>query len=533
MPRVRLQAFHCPSCGAPIDVPEHAARVTCTWCAASLVIDGARVSGHRQVPPGDGEPAERPPYPEPDVTLSTWEAPRFELSFLEQPVEAPPQVFACFELPEARFAMVWLRVVDERGKARADVPLDPAFAALRQSLTEDLDPGLAANVALDTLCRSRFDWRLECAVLLFEPRRMRVVPYLAGCRDSLVWASSEQGRAIVPAQRHDALERKMLREAADHFSNGEPLRLAADDLVVFASAGYLHRGGTGSGEGTRALLDTLNAHLGEAPLRVVTLAKNAFWDGYQTQHRRKNVGPPVGPVQVAAVRAILPPRASALPDGFSVTTHRTRRFELSALVRTGDQHRLLPLHDDRHAFVLLSAPAGSSLPPAALDAVCAAISKVLDRRDHGDNENPRQAGREASSALGLAGARLHVIQLFDRHQRVKYFDHGWKHALALGPRGLKGDSQQQFDSGGEATVHAGSRLFFPGGASYEGEHATAESLANEWNGGRASRLYEAFCDHWKTRKTPNALDLLARALLADQPGADLTGLVVVTGVEPT
>jgi hypothetical protein len=528
---VRLQAFHCPSCGAPIDVPEHAARVTCAYCSASLVIDGARVSGHRQLAPSEKLP-ERPSYPEPDVTLSTWEAPRFELSFLEQLIEAPPQVFACFELPEARFAMVWLRVVDERQAARTDVPLDAAFAALRASLTEDLDPGLAANVALETLCRSRFDWRLECAVLLFEPRRMRVVPYVAGCRDALCWASSEEGRTIVPTMRHDALERKMLREAADHFSNSEPLRLAADDLVVFASAGYLHRGGKGYGEGTRALLDTLNAHLGEAPLRVVTLAKNAFWDGYQKQHQRQNVEALVGPVQVAAVRAILPPRASAVPAGHTLVTHRTRRFELAALVRADHQHRLLPLHDDRQVFVLLSAAAGARLPDGAMDTVCAAVTKVLDRRDHGDNENPRQAGRDALAALGVPTARLHLIQLFDRHQRVKYFDHGWKHAVALGPRGVKGDSQQQFDGGGEATVHAGSRLFFPGAATYEGQHATADALANEWNGGRASRLYEAFCEHWKTRKTVPALDLLARALVADEPEADLSGLVLVTGVEP-
>jgi hypothetical protein len=530
---MRLQAFHCPSCGAPLDLASHPAHVTCTYCSASLIIDGARVSGHRPLPPTDPDQGAREPFPEPDVTLSTWQAPRFELSFLEQPVDsAPPQVFACFELPDARFAMVWLRVVDQQRLARTDVPLDEAFAALRTSLTDDLDPGLAANVALETLCRERFDHRLECAVLLFEPRRMRVVPYLAGCPDALVWASSEHGQATVPSLRHQALERKNLREAADHFSNGEPVRLAADDLVVFASAGYLHRGGKGYGEGTRALLDTLNSHLGEAPLRIVTLAKNAFWDAYQTQHQRKNVGPLVGPVQVAAVRAILPPRASSVPSGFTIVTERSRRFELAALVRAGDAHRLLPLHDDRQAFVLLGTADGSPLPDGALDTVCAAVAKVLDRPNHGDNENPRQAGRDALAALGLASARLHVVQCFDRYERVKYFDRGWKNAVALGSRGVKGDSQQQFDGGGEATVHAGSRLFFPGAATWQGELGTADALADEWNGGRASRLYEALTVHWKTRKTVPALELLARAALADEPQLDLSGLVLVTGVEP-
>ena len=49
--------------------------------------------------------------------------------------------------------------------------------------------------------------------MLFEPKHMRVVPYCAGCENALVWASSEEGRSIVPTSYHSALEKKMLAHA--------------------------------------------------------------------------------------------------------------------------------------------------------------------------------------------------------------------------------------------------------------------------------------------------------------------------------
>ena len=55
--------------------------------------------------------------------------------------------------------------------------------------------------------------------------------------------------------------------------------------------------------------------------------------------------------------------------------------------------------------------------------------------------------------------------------------------------------------GGEATVHEGSRLFFPGGLVYEGQHGEAQAFAAVWRGGKASRLYAALGAHWKTKKT--------------------------------
>ena len=40
----------------------------------------------------------------------------------------------------------------------------------------------------------------------------------------------------------------------------------------------------------------------------------------------------------------------------------------------------------------------------------------------------------------------------------------------------------------------------------------------------------AFTQHWKTKKTQVALEKLALAAVSDAPGADLSGLAVVTGV---
>jgi hypothetical protein len=88
---------------------------------------------------------------------------------------------------------------------------------------------------------------------------------------------------------------------------------------------------------------------------------------------------------------------------------------------------------------------------------------------------------------------------------------------------------QQFDEGGEATVHEGARLFFPGALPYDGQRAQAAQLATVWPGGKASRLYGALGAHWKTKKSAPALEALALAAVSDQPGAPVVGLAVVTG----
>lgn len=526
---MQIQAPHCPSCGAPIEIPEGAARATCAYCATSLVIEQERVSTRKPKP--EARPLEEDdeaPYPEPDATLWAKVFPRFELSVIEQRIpHAVPELFAGIELADERFAFISLRVVDKDGRPLAH-PLEPAFEALRESLEADGDPGLSANLALEKLCEKPFDHRLECAVVLFEPRHMRVTTYASGLASGLLWASGEEGRSISIDGHRAALERKMLREASDHFSNAAPILLAAGDLIIVPSAGYMGRGSRGYSEGPRALGDVANAHLGEEPLRVVTLAKNAFWAEFQKQ--RRSVNAPVGDVRVAAVRAISPPQTKALPKEVAARSFRSRRFELSALAHPGDATELVQLHTDRQVLVWLSAVSGA-LPEGSIQKAVGAIKEVLDGQT-GDNDNPRKAGRDALAALELPpdSVRLCVVQFLDAFERVKYFRHGWKQPIGLGPRGLRGDGMQQFDEGGEATVHEGSRLFFPGALTYEGQHHEAQSLASVWRGGKASRLYAAMTAHWKTKKTERALSQLALAALSDEEGAQVGGLALVTGV---
>ncbi|MBI5546183.1 MAG: hypothetical protein HY901_20020 [Deltaproteobacteria bacterium] len=527
---MRLQAPHCPSCGAPIEVPVGASRVSCEYCAAALVVEGPRVSAHRPAPAAPPEPDESPLFPEPDATLWAREAPRFELSIVEQRIpEAVPDVFAGVELSCDRFALVSMRAVDKDG-APVKVALEPAFEALKASLESDGDPGLGANLALETLCKKPFDHKLECTILLFEPRHMRLTPYAAGT-EGTTWASGEEGRCIALGGHRQALERRSLRAASDHFHNGQSVLLASNDLVVLPSPGFVGTGGGGYGNGLHALYEVANAHLGEEPLRVVTLAKNAFWEDFQ-KHRDSRLRP-VGDVRLAAVRAIPPPLAAALPSHLKVTTLRSRRFELALLTSPGDAVRLLPLHADRQVAVWLS-PVQGPLPPGALDAACAAILELLDRKDYGDNDNPRQAGRDAYEKIGGGAGpdqvRLAVIQLLDAHERVKYFRAGFKQPLSLGNRGIQADGMQQFDEGGEATVHEGHRLFFPGCLEYEGQHSLVPQLAETWTGGKASRLYEALFAHWKIKRSVPALEALAKAALSDVPTANAAGMALVTGV---
>jgi len=499
------------------------ARVTCSYCQTSLVVEAESVSTHGYHRPPPAEPPEHPPFPEPDATLRNWAVPRFELSLIEQPIpDSVPEIFAGFELPEERFCFLSMRVVDADGHPQK-VSLNGAFDEVKSSLENDGDPGLAANLALESLCKGLFTHRLEIAMALFDPSRMKVTPYSAGCREALAWASSEEGRTMTISGHAQALERKSLRERGDHFENGRPLRLAASDVVLFPSPGFLGRGGKGYGNGLRALTETANAHLGEEPLRVVTLAKNAFWEDFQ-----KNVWSrprPSGDVKVVAVRAMLPDLVTATPPG-KAEVLKTKRYEAALLMQPGDRLALATLHDERHALIWLSA----RVTDEEWKRVCDEVIGVLDRRDHGDNDNPRAAGRQALESLtGATQARLLVAHLSDRYQRVKWFRQGWKQPIQLGPRGVRGDGHQAFDEGGEATVQEGHRLFFPGSLDYEGQPGSAEQLVEVWRGGKASRLYEAFERHWKTKKSGPALEQLARAAVSDLPSSP-SGLALITGV---
>lgn len=520
---MRLQAPHCPSCGAPVDVPPGAERVVCAFCQTSLVVEAHAVSTRGALPRPAPEKAKAPPFPEPEATLRNWAVPRFEVSLIEQPIPgAVPEVFAGLELPDDRFAFVSLRVVDAEG-APVAVSLQPAFDALSSSLQNDGDPGLAANLALEALCARPFTHRLEVAIALFEPARMRVTPYSAGAREALAWVSSEEGRTCTITGHGNALERKSLRERGDHFENGRPIHLAAHDLILFPSPGFLGRGAKGYGDGLRAMTEAANEHLGEAPLRIVTLAKNAFWEDFQKNTWSRPA--PSGDIKLVAVRAVLPDLATTTPAG-KLETLKTKRYEVALLSSPGERIALSPLHDERQALVWLSAP---GVTDEQWKAFHGAVISVLDRKDHGDNDNARAAGRHGLEALGRSDVSVLVAHLSDRYQRVKWFRQGWKQPVQVGPRGVKGDGHQAFDEGGEATVNEGHRLFFTGTLSYDGQPQTAAQLAEVWNGGKASRLYEALEGHWKTKRSGPALEQLARAAVSDEHEAP-TGLALITGL---
>ncbi len=507
-----LRAYFCPCCGARLEPPT-ARLVACAYCDARLEADVEHVSGQ----------ASHAEVAQPEARLSQWTAPRFEVSVLEQ-VESPaPEAFLPLELPEERFALVSLRVVDVLDRAlEHTLPLE----VIRASLEEEPDPGLAANRALEWCCEQPqgFPHRLELAILLFDPDRATLVAYSAGCQGSLWWMSSEEGRCTDAGDGRGPLERRMLREARDHFRNSRTVYLAGGDLVVLVSAGYAGRGGGAYSGGLYGLTQALNEQLGEDPLRVVTMAKNAFWERRAPAAREE---PLAGPIRVAAVRVLPPPEAAA-PNAALIQRFGTRRFELALWAGPGDHLELLPLHDDRWVLLWLS-DEGLELAPERVAAAREALLEVLDRREHGDNENPREAGRRALQRAG--GVRLQAVQLFDRWNRVKYFRSGFQQALALGARGLRDPaSMQQFDEGGEVTVGPGERLFFPGRLAYHGDAPTAEALAEHWPGGKASRLYQALADHWKIPRAAAALEVLARAALSDQPGAVTAGLGLVGGL---
>jgi hypothetical protein len=103
-------------------VPEGAARVSCTFCAASLVVEESahRVRGKRHPVPSTEAAPEHSPYDEPEAVLYDRPFPRFELSAIEQKIPtAAPEVFMALELDDQRFAVVQLRCVDAEGRPLA------------------------------------------------------------------------------------------------------------------------------------------------------------------------------------------------------------------------------------------------------------------------------------------------------------------------------------------------------------------------------------------------------------------------------
>jgi DNA-directed RNA polymerase subunit RPC12/RpoP len=509
-----IKAIYCPSCGAPLASPE-SNMINCGYCDSTLLIEERRVLEKRTVKTVPG-PLEPPPS-----ALISEEVRRFELSLLEQTADgSTDDGFCTLSLPEDRFALIFLRLIDEKDKTMGtDYPAHCRH--LQESLVRHEDPGLAAFELLEHLSGLAPEFRLELTVLLFNPRYSSVVCYNAGGGRSVYWVSGEQGRVVDAFKAYPPLERKMLRMSQDHFSNSKPVFLASSDLVVGVSAAFAGRGGGPYSDGTRALVNTLNAQLGQHPLKVVTLAKNAFWND---RAPAASEHPLSGPLRVAAVRTRSSQPVPSWP-GSTLTYMGGTEFEIVFNKTPKDHAELISLHDNREAFLLFD---GEDFDKAEYEKAREVVLQILDRPNHGDNENPRRAGREASEAVGHSGRCL-VLLLLNNHGRSKWYRHGWSQPLGLGARGLSDPpSAQCFDQGGEASVYPGQRQFFPGSLPFTKAPKNVDELAEAWYGGKASALYEALFAHWRKPKPGDCLSSLLQAARGDIREASLDGCCLLS-----
>ncbi len=544
---ISVSAAYCPNCAALLSFEPGDAHVTCSYCDASLMMDTGRVTHQRgssdSAPPTVSTAESASPIAQPDPSLFVRDAARFRTRIIEQVAAgggtAPPDLFRTVELEEDRFAIVSMRCVDEESKP-VTMDLEAAFETLSESLGDDGDPGLAANLALEELSGNPSFKKLECAIALLDPARTTAQVYSAGTRNAVFWVSTEEGRPIIAGTNHQALERADLAKVGSQFDNSKVWSLAAQDLLVFASFAYLTDESMGSNF-PRLMTQTLRDHLGEDPQRVVTLIKNGFWE--QREARNDAHEPLAGDLRIAAVGARLADveAADAAPAPI-VEVFKSRHYHV-AIQRAAagepgsngrDGVRFWPLTDDRHALLWMQAEGG--LAPEAVDAAKDAVNAVLNSGS-GDFDNARAAGRRAIDALAAAhgldpaGLRMLVMHLSDEHQRVKFFARGWKAPITLGSRGMKPEhEQQQFDEGGECTIHEHARLFFPGALVYEGNVIKAQDFSERWYGGKSSHLYEAMRLHWRTRKSEKALGKIIRAAAADTSHSAAQGLALVTGV---
>jgi hypothetical protein len=372
------------------------------------------------------------------------------------------------------------------------------------------EPGLAAHAGLEALCQQAQGFRhfLECAILVFDDRKSRLRLYCAGCRDSLYWLSQEQGRVTQSAGYHGPLERKLLLQHGDHFAEADAIEMAAYDVVMLVSAGYAGRGGGSYSSGSHALHQELNQCLGEEPLRLVTLAKNCFWS---QRSPAAYESPPAGPLHIVALQArpSQPLGAQSLP----LQSFASPSFEVACYAQPDDFLELLPLHGQRTAWIW-ARNGGLPIPPEQAQRLREQILAVLDRPDHGDNENPRQAGREALAQVPLT--QLAIFLLLDRYQRVKYFRFGCPHPTYLDSRwGQNYNSMQCFDEGGEVTVPPRARLVLLPGLPPQCEVPSAAQLVPLWPGGKASNLYACLSKLWTTPPCQLALEKVVHALQAD------------------
>lgn len=547
---ISVSAAYCPNCAALLSFEPGAQHVTCSYCDASLMMDTGRVTHQRagaSAGGSGGSQASVEPIVQPDPSLFVRDAPRFRTRIIEQEAPkagtAPSDLFRTVELEEDRFAIVSLRCVDDESKPMP-MDLESAFEVLSESLGDDGDPGLAANLALEELSQKPQFRKLECAIALLDPARTTAQVYSAGTRDAVFWVSTEEARPIVAGTNHRALERADLAKAGSHFDNSKVWSLAAKDLLVFASFGYLTDEAMGSNF-PRLMTQTLREHLAEDPQRIVTLIKNGFWE--ERESGRSADKPLAGDLRIAAVGARLADvdAAEAAPAP-TIEVFKTRHYHV-AIQRAAsppdaaaeeslslDGVRLWPLSDDRHGLIWVQSAEGISTE--VLDAAQGAAHAVMGSAT-GSFDNAREAGRHAVQAvvatagLDLSQLKVLVMHLSDEYKRVKFFARGWKAPITLGSRGIKPEyEQQQFDEGGECTIKENGRLFFPGGLAYEGNVIKAQDFSERWYGGKSSHLYEALRLHWRTRKSEKALMKILRAAAADTSSDAVHGLALVTGV---
>lgn len=510
-----VKRLHCPSCGAPVKGGEGKNLTTCEFCDCTLLISGRKITEQKTEQAAEGASAHTPPS-----ALIAEEIGRFELSILEQLTEdSSPDGFAGLALPAERFALIFLRVTDAQAQTIGQ-DYHSLLERLKASLVEHEDPGLAAYELLEFLSDQLADFRLEVQIVLFEPKTSSVLVYNAGGLRSIYWVSGEEGRVIDVFQSYPVLERKMLKMSRDHFSNSKPVYLSGSDLLVAVSAAYAGRGEGPYSDGTGALVRSLNEHLGEQPLKVVTLAKNAFWNERSPAAKEQ---PIKGPLRVVAVR-VKPSVALREWSPESLRVVAGEQFEIACHAPAVDFLDLVRLHNNRQVFLWFCA---ADFTPEEYDLGKRAVLELLDRPDYGDNENPRRAGREAAQAIGHGG-RFLLVLLLNEYGRTKWYRQGWAQPLGVGPRGL-GDppSAQSFDEGGEATVPEGARQFFPGSLPFYRKPSRAEDLAEAWTGGKASALYQALFGHWRTPDTARALARFLQAAESDCPDAALDGCCLI------
>lgn len=520
-PMVRVYSPHCPNCAAALSFDPSASSVDCDYCSATLILDLGRVTYRRTRAPRVStgpeeteEGAQLLPIDQPDPSLVTRDAARFSLRILEQKRADPsPEIFRSVELDGMRFAVATLRCVDEDENPIV-LDLTSAWNVLAESLTDDGDPGLAVNLALEEISRNPKFKKLQAAVALLDPERTTALVYCAGIRDGVMWVSTEEARPIYAGPAHQALEKSDLAKSGDQFDNGRELQLAALDLIVMTSFAYLRDPVIGR-NGASAMTNTLRENLAEDPERVVTLIKNAFWEA--RDKRGDDERDIAGDIIVAAVGARLAAPEVEVDATKSIEALETSRFAIALQRQPGDMVALRPLDENRHGFVWAAAKDGA-LATEAFEELCEGVYAVLGKMGHGDFDNPRAAGRAGLARMGAAteGLSVLVAHLSDEHRRLKYFTKGWKAGAMIGARSIKSNGgQQQFDEGGELSLGDNERILFPGELPYEGQVLRAEDLSERWYGGKSSHLYEALRLHWRTRKCEKALAKLVAAARAD------------------